>query len=201
MACQAPAALRALAAPTRLERRLLSRVQYVDDVDRTFSRFQIHSDVGIFPEKDRDRILSDFNTYVETDGSGHLECTFVLSAGNPNLRGLGRPMLVTFNSRKRIEGAEADVDLPNPTHTLGIRNLSNMLLLRHIQGRRGIYFCSGYTTPEGAHELSLLSGLVVASAIGADYPFGADDPNALADFHQMQRIMLGRAQRHRLQRP
>lgn len=193
MACQAPAALRALEGASWLERKLLSRVRYVDDVDPAFARFTVHSDASILPEADRDRILSDFNTYVETDDSGQLECTFVLSAGNPNLEGAGRPMFVTFNSRKSIAKVEGEFALPNPTHALCLGNLLNMLLLRRIQGRRGIYYCSGYTTPEGAHDLAFLSGLVVAHALGADYPFGPDAALARADFRQMQRIMLGRS--------
>jgi predicted NAD/FAD-binding protein len=191
-ACQASAVLGALEDATRLERLLLSRVRYVDDVDPTFSRFRIHSDTSILPEKDRDRILSGFNTYVEVDEAGRLECTFVLSAGNPNLRDLGRPMLVTFHSRKPIRDVEADVALRHPNPVLSARNLMNVLLLRHIQGRRGIHYCGSYTTPEGAHDLSLLSGLVVARDIGAAYPFEAAGGGALADYHQMQRIMLGR---------
>jgi predicted NAD/FAD-binding protein len=191
-ACQATAALRALDEPTRLEGRLLSRVQYVDDLDATFSRGRVHSDVEIFPEKDRDRILSGFNTYVEVDEAGRLECTFVLSAGNPNLRRLGRPMLVTFNSKKEIRGVEAELELPNSNPTLSLRNLSNMLLLRLIQGHRGLYFCGSYTTPEGAHDLSFLSGLVASRMVGADYPFDPANRPALADYHQMQRIMMGR---------
>jgi hypothetical protein len=194
-ACQAPAVLAALERPSRLERLLLGNVQYVDDVDPTFSRFTIHSDTGIFPAKHRDRIASQYNTYVEVDADGRLECTFVLSAGNPGLRDLGRPMLVTFNSRKQIGQVEAEIELPNPTHTLSLRNLAIMLGIRRIQGRRGIHYCGSFTTPEGGHDLSLLSGLVVARALGADYPFSAEDPNApaaLSDYHQMQRIMLGR---------
>lgn len=192
MACQAPAARRALEDANPFERFLLGRVQYVDDVDRSFARYRIHSDAGILPAADRERILRDFNTYVEVDESGRLECTFVLSAGNPNLRELGRPMLVTFNSRKPIADVVAEVELPNPTHTLSLRNLANMLLFRFVQGRRGVYYCSGYTTPEGAHDISFLSGLVVAGELGAEYPF-ADVPEALADYRQMQRLMLGRA--------
>jgi len=192
MACQAPAALRALDRPTWLERKLLGRVRYVDRDDPAFARFTVHSDDSILPSEDRERILREFNTYVEIDEAGELECTFVLSAGNPNLAGAGRPMFVTFNSRKQIGKVEAEVDLPNPTHALSLGNLANMLLLRTIQGRRGIYYCSGYTTPEGAHDLSFLSGLVVAHALGADYPFGPDERLARADFDQMQRIMLGR---------
>jgi predicted NAD/FAD-binding protein len=191
-ACQAPAVLSALEEPTWLERRLLSRVQYVNDIDTTFSRFRIHSDTGILPEKERSRILSDFNTYVEVDEAGRLECTFVLSAGNPNLRDLGHPMLVTFNSKKNIRGVQTELELPNANPTLSLRNLSNMLLLRYIQGRRGTYYCGSYTTPEGAHDLSFLSGLVISRALGAAYPFDPGNEAALADFHQMQRIMIGR---------
>jgi predicted NAD/FAD-binding protein len=192
MACPAPAARAALDGAGGLARRLLARVRYVDDDDPTFTRFVIHSDTGILPEKDRDLILSSYNTYVEVDASGNLESTFVLSAGNPNLRDLGHPMLVTFNSKKTIRNVEAECALPRPTHALSLHNLANMLLLRYIQGRRGIYYCSGYTTPEGAHDLSFVSGLVAARAIGAAYPFDPAQRDALADFHRMQRLMLGR---------
>lgn len=200
MACQATAALAALDRPTRLERLLLSRVRYVDRDDPAFSRFTVHSDVSVLPEAERERILSEFNTYVETDDTGQLECTFVLSAGNPNLAGAGRPMFVTFNSRKQLEAVEGEFALPNPTHALALGNLANMLCLRAIQGRRGLYYCSGYTTPEGAHDLSFLSGLVAARALGADYPFDPKHTLALSDFHQMQRLMFGRTTSPRVER-
>jgi hypothetical protein len=191
-ACPAPEALAAMEEPTWLERKLLSGVRYVDEGDRTYSHFRIHSDVSILPEKDRSRILDGFNTYVEVDEAGSLECTFVLSAGNPNLRDLGRPMLVTFNSKKEIQGVLAEADLRYANPALSPGNLVNMLMLRFIQGRRGIHYCGSYTTPEGAHDLSFLSGLVVARAIGAEYPFDSSDTAAVGDFRQMQRIMLGR---------
>lgn len=191
-ACQAPAALRALDEPTWLERRLLSRVQYVNEIDATFARCRVHSDSGILPEEARDQILSGFNTYVAVDEDDRLECTFVLSAGNPNLQNVSIPMLATFNSKKEIRNVETEIEMPDANPTLSLRNLSNMLLLRHIQGRRRIHYCGSYTTPEGAHDLSFLSGLVVARAIGAAYPFDPGNAPALADFHQMQRIMLGR---------
>jgi predicted NAD/FAD-binding protein len=192
LACPAPAALGMLEDPTWLERRLLSRVRYVDEIDHTYSHAVVHSDVTILPDKDRERILSDFNTYVEVDAAGRVECTFVLSAGNPSLREVGRPMLVSFNSEKPIRDPEAEFDLVHPTPILSPRNLANMLLLRTIQGRRGIHYCGSHTTPEGAHDLSFLSGLVAARAIGAAYPFDLEDEAATADYHQMQRIMLGR---------
>jgi predicted NAD/FAD-binding protein len=69
-ACQAPSILAALEQPSRLQRTLLGRVRYVDDVDPTFSRFVVHSDTSIFPEPHRERILSDYNTYTEVDDEG-----------------------------------------------------------------------------------------------------------------------------------
>ena len=191
-ACQAPAILAALEKPSWLERRLLGRVRYVDDIDPTFARCVVHSDTSIFPEAHRERILSQFNTYTEIAEDGHLECTFVLSARNPALMGLGRPMLVTFNSRKAIGKVEAEIELPNATPRLSPGNLSNVLMMRFIQGRGGIHYCGSLTTPEGGHDLSFVSGLVAARSIGAAYPFALDDSAAVADYQQMQRIMLGR---------
>ena len=191
-ACQTPSIITALEQPTWLERMLLGRVRYVDDDDPSFSRFKVHSDTSIFPEEHRKRILSEFNTYTEVDEDGHLECTFVVSARNPMLKDLERPMLVTFNSKRAIGKVEAEIKLPNPTHTLSLGNLARMMLMRLLQGRKGIHYCGSFTTPEGGHDLSFLSGLVAARSIGASYPFDLDGSPAVADYHQMQRIMLGR---------
>jgi predicted NAD/FAD-binding protein len=192
--CQAPSILAALEQPSWLQRTLLGRVCCVDDDDPTFSRFVVHSDTSIFPESHREHILSDYNTYTEVDEEGQMECTFVVSAQNPALKDLGRPMLVTFNSKKAIGRIETQIELPNPTHTLSLGNLSNMLMLRLLQGRGGLHYCGSFTTPEGGHDLSFLSGLVAARSIGAAYPFAWDDSPAVADYHQMQRIMWGKVQ-------
>ena len=67
-----------------------------------------------------------------------------------------------------------------------------MMLMRFLQGRGGVYYCSSFTTPEGGHDLSFLSGLVAARSVGAEYPFPLDGSPAVADYHLMQRMMLGR---------
>jgi hypothetical protein len=54
-----------------------------------------------------------------------------------------------------------------------------------------MHYCGSFTTPEGGHDLSFLSGLVAARSIGAAYPFALDDSPAVSDYQQMQRIMLG----------
>jgi predicted NAD/FAD-binding protein len=152
----------------------------------------VHSDASIFPEEHRDEIASDFNTYVELDGTGSLECTFVLSSHYPGLKKYGVPMLVTFNSDKPIDHVQKRIDLPRSNHTLCLRNLIIMSAMRFLQGKNDIYYCGTFTTPEGGHDLSFMSGLVAARAIGAPYPLPANNPEAVADFYQMQRMMLGR---------
>jgi predicted NAD/FAD-binding protein len=189
-ACDATSVLNALESPSWLQRLLFSKAQYVDDVDPTFSRFVVHSDTTILPEKHRERILSDFNTYSEIDEVGALECTFVISAQNPSIKDKGVPMLVTFNSKKAIDKVQKRIELPHPTHTMSLRNLLIMSMMRFLQGKDGIHYCGTFTTPEGGHDLSFMSGLVAANAIGAPYPFRHDNASAVADFNQMQRMML-----------
>jgi len=189
-ACDASSVLRAIESPTWLQKLLLSKAQYVDDVDPTFSRFIVHSDTSILPEKHRARILSDYNTYSEIDETGALECTFVISAQNPSTKDAGVPMLVTFNSKKTIGEVKKRIELPHPTHTMSLRNLIIMSLMKFLQGKGDLYYCGTFTTPEGGHDLSFMSGLVAASLIGAPYPFAGESHDAVADFNQMQRMML-----------
>ena len=191
-ACDATSALHSLESPTFLQKQLLGGVRYVDDEDPTFSKFVVHSDDTIFPEPYRERIANDFNTYSELDDDGNFECTFVLSSHYPGLTDLGTPMLVTFNSKKSINKVQKEIDLPHPTHHLCMRNLLIMMSMRFLQGKDGIHYCGNFTTPEGGHDLSFLSGLVVAHELGAAYPLPASNANAVADFQLMQRIMLGR---------
>ena len=73
---------------------------------------------------------------------------------------------------------------------MSLRNLIIMSLMKFLQGKGDLYYCGTFTTPEGGHDLSFMSGLVAASAIGAPYPFAGKSPNAVADFNQMQRMML-----------
>jgi hypothetical protein len=43
--------------------------------------------------------------------------------------------------------------------------------LRRIQGKRRTWYCGEHTSLIGAHEGSFISGLAVAVALGAPYPF------------------------------
>jgi predicted NAD/FAD-binding protein len=70
-----------------------------------------------------------------------------------------------------------------------------MSMMRFVQGKDGIHYCGTFTTPEGGHDLSFMSGLVAAHAIGAPYPFSQENRSAVADFRQMQKMMLKAADR------
>ena len=63
-----------------------------------------------------------------------------------------------------------------------------MLSLRTIQGRQGVYYCSNWTTPGNTHDMSLLSGIVCAHAIGAAYPFEGN-AEAKKDFQRLRSLM------------
>ena len=70
----------------------------------------------------------------------------------------------------------------HPAMSPGI--LGSQWLLRFIQGRRGVYFCGSLATPGNGHDLSLCSGLAVAHAMGAAYPF-ADSAVCKSDFDKL----------------
>jgi predicted NAD/FAD-binding protein len=45
-------------------------------------------------------------------------------------------------------------------------NVAAQLSLRLVQGRDGVFYCSNWTTPGNCHDMSLLSGLIAAHAVG-----------------------------------
>jgi hypothetical protein len=55
---------------------------------------------------------------------------------------------------------------PGRTHTR-----SRTRTHTHAQGRRGVFYASNYAPAGNGHDLSCVSGLVCAHAIGAEYPF------------------------------
>jgi predicted NAD/FAD-binding protein len=191
-ACDARSIMEVLAQPSWLQKALLSRVKYVDDDDQTFLEGVVHNDVTVLPEEHREQISTDYNTYTDVRSDGTMESTFVLSSHLPYLKGKGQQMFVTFNSRRPINHVRAHIRLPRCNHVLTMKNLAIMSLLRRLQGKGNMYYCGGFTTPEGGHDLSFLSGLVVAHDLGAPYPLDQRNEAAVADFYQLQKLMLGR---------
>jgi len=200
LACPAPAIDRALVRRRRLHDRLLGRFRYADEVDPTFVRGVVHGDPTVLPAADRNAVLAGHCNYVEVsragDGTPRYENHFVLSSWLPAARARRTPMLVSYNGSTTPDPAHrlATVDNRSAHPELSIGNLARALLWRFLQGKDGLYYCGSLATPGNGHDLSLLSGLVVAEAIGADYPFAAD-AEARADFERLRRLMLGRFSR------
>jgi predicted NAD/FAD-binding protein len=178
-------------------KRMLERIRYVEQSDSTFLEGHAHGDASVLPAAHRDEILSEYCTFVditERPGGRRYENHFVVSSWAPVARDTGAVMLVYYDK-------PAGRELAGPTRTFSNRgahpdlSLENLFLARRLrrhQGRNRLHFCGSYTTPGNGHDLSLLSGLVVANALGAPYPF-ADDDGAHEDFRLLRGLMIGRS--------
>lgn len=192
-----------LACPVPVERnwlynRMRRRTNWCDDADSTFGTGIVHGDPTVIAPDDRNEVLDDHCNYIvvvrdPTTGAIRYENHFVLSSWVPAARGARRPMLVSYGNSRAPASThrEGSVDNRRAHPELSIGNLTRALLHRFLQGRNGLYYCGGLATPGNGHDLSLLSGLVVAERIGAPHPFAAD-AEARADFERLRRIMLGR---------
>lgn len=162
----------------------------------------MHSDAKVIPDEYRDECLKRASNYVEItqlkDGSINIENQYNFGVQTPGPGIYDLPLdqkPVMLISHALGEGKAIDPSLVRGTgnharaHPLYSGwNVAAQLSLRLIQGRDGIYFCSNWTTPANCHDMSLLSGLICAHAIGAKYPFTANK-EATKDFHRLRDLM------------
>jgi hypothetical protein len=147
----------------------------------------------VFPEEHRPTLLKEFANFIEiVESAGRIryENTFVLSSWVPAARGAGLPMLVSYHRQVPLQTPERRITNDKAHPSFSSANLVRAWLLRALQGRRSSYFCGSYATPGNGHDLSFLSGLVVAKAIGADYPFEKERA-AVLDFQRLSSFMMG----------
>lgn len=85
------------------------------------------------------------------------------------------------------ERAVTTFSAPRSHPNMSYSNLVVTQMLHLAQGRRGAYYCSNWTAPGNGHDLACTSGLAVASAMGADYPFPCLD--AKRDHRDCRRFM------------
>jgi hypothetical protein len=226
-ACGAPATLRALpnvcpvkgageAARYWALRTTLAGTKYVEHRDLTYERGIVHSDSrrGLPTEFERE-ICEDFGTYCETqhlpDGGFKYENVFIISAWLPQMQEPElknkRAMLISWNCAERLkdipdEHYEKDVVMREAHPQLSTRNMfASYFIWQHLQGACGgtLFFTGSFITPGNGHDLSLLSGFVVARHLGAAYPFPGDTA-AVSDFETLQR-MMGLTEASVLKRP
>jgi predicted NAD/FAD-binding protein len=206
---------------TWLEWALLGLVQYTSSYDDSYDRGIVHSDTSLLPTEEgeggvawKEELLEQFSNYIkigprEEGGGRSYENTFILGSWVPVVQRMKDtasaaavpPMLVTYNPQTKIDPALVVGEVQNEANhpCLNVVNLALAFLLRLLQGGHAgsHYFCGAHTTPGNGHDLSLLSGLIAANAIGAEYPFdqageGVDkvlEAKAHADFGRLQAIM------------
>lgn len=182
---------------------ILSTPVYADDHHPSGGHMHavMHSDGTVIPKEYREDCLKRASNYVEItqlkDGSINMENQYNFGIQTPGLGIYDLPLdqkPVMLISHALGEGKSIDPSLVRGTanharaHPLYSGwNVAVQLSLRLIQGRDGIYYCSNWTTPGNCHDMSLLSGMICAHAIGADYPF--EDKEAKKDFYRLRDLM------------
>ncbi|KAK1745800.1 putative fatty acid hydroxylase-related protein [Skeletonema marinoi] len=183
---------------------IFSTLVYADDhhPDSGHMHAVLHSDGTVIEEQYREDCLRRASNYVEVtekpDGSINIEnqYNFGVQTPGPGVYDLPldkKPVMLISHAlgegksidEKKIVGT-ANHARAHPLYSGW--NVMAMLSLRLVQGKNGIYYCSNWTTPGNCHDMSFLSGLVCAHAIGAKYPF-EQNVEAKKDFGRMRDLM------------
>jgi hypothetical protein len=163
MATDAESALAVLSDATAEERMLLGAFHY-DPVS-----VAVHTDPVVMPPNRRDWAAY---TYVTDRVSGPFEDA---------IRSYCVPMIqrwVDFDLFVSFDVPDGHLD-PQKVITefrwkhlmMDLEQILATAELHRIQGKRKTWFCGEYTSVAFGHEFSFTSGLAVAKALGADYPF------------------------------
>lgn len=209
------------------ERTLLEAVGYHDDYThgdwRDWLEVPVHQDASAslpWATPEVRRSLLEHAAFIANDDSRPSPTTgealateyhCCLGSWSPAARAVGSggelaPMFMTQSIRPETEELLAEspdklrgtFSAPRSHPDMSIKNMAITQMLHLIQGRRGIYYCSNYTAPGNGHDLAFLSGVVVAHAIGAEYPFTQDGElaghkvaakDARRDFNNMRNFM------------
>lgn len=156
-----------------------------------------HQDTTVFPEAVREQMDRKCAFYLDIsrDPQGELHYEVTQNAGVISGQHCPEPRpsaLMTFNRRASApidpDKVVQEVCISRSHPVLGAQNLVLAQLIPLIQGRRGVYYCSNYSTCGNGHDLSLLSGFICAAAIGAEYPF-PDDARAKLDYERLADAM------------
>lgn len=203
-ACPANAVGNILKKHGALEEIILNTPVYADDHHPSSGHMHavMHSDASVIAPEFREECLKRASNYVEVtrkaDGSINIENQYNFGVQTPgpgvsDMKLNEKPVMLI--SHALGEGKNIDKKLIRGTgnharaHPLYSGwNVAAILSLRLVQGRDGVYYCSNWTTPGNCHDMSLLSGIVCAHAIGAEYPF-ENNTEAKKDFNRLRDLM------------
>lgn len=203
-ACPANAIGNILKKHGTLEDIILNTPVYADDHHPTTGHMHavMHSDPTVIDPEFREDVIKRASNYVEVtrmaDGSLNIENQYNFGVQTPGPGVFDLPVQdkpVMLISHALGEGKSIDKKLIRGTgnhsraHPLYSGwNVMAILSLRLVQGKDGVYYCSNWTTPGNCHDMSLLSGIVCAHAIGAEYPFEGN-VEAKRDFGRLRDLM------------
>lgn len=204
-ACQCTAVQNIHKGHNWIEDTMLAVPEYADDWHPGTGHMHavMHNDGDLITEEHRADVLANGSNYVEvsrnSDGSLNIENTYNFGVQSPGIKWL-QDIPVDERPPLLISHALTEGKVIDPTKIVGTGNharahplysgwnIMTMLSLRLAQGRNGIYYCANWTTPGNTQDMSLLSGIVAAHAIGAAYPF-PDTPEAFKDFQRLRMLM------------
>jgi len=191
-----------------LEDIIFSTPVYADDHHPSTGHMHgvMHSDASVLtptPPEHRDELLKRASNIVEITRNSETneinienQYNFGVQTPGPGVYDLPlhkKPVMLVSHSLG--EGKSIDPSLIRGTanharaHPLYSGwNVAAMLSLRLVQGKDGIYYCSNWTTPGNCHDMSLLSGIICAHAVGAKYPF-EKYKEAKKDFNRLRDLM------------
>ena len=203
-ACPANAVGNILKKHGALEDIIFNTPVYADDHHPSTGHMHavMHSDASVIAPEFREECLKRASNYVEvtrlSDGTINIENQYNFGVQTPGPGVYDLPLEdkpVMLISHALGEGKTIDKKLIRGTgnharaHPLYSGwNVAAMLSLRLVQGKDGVYYCSNWTTPGNCHDMSFLSGVVCAHAIGADYPFEGN-VEAKKDFNRLRDLM------------
>ena len=171
-------ALRLLAVPTPEEESVLGGVRVIP------STLRIHRDPSVMPVERRHW---SYGNYLEVGASASVGELPGMMTYAPQPPAGADPIFVTVGEPPTpLRGVLAERTW---CHVV----FDEAMIKRRfgaVQGKRRTWFCGGHCVGFPVHEMALVSGLAVAHALGATYPF-ADDPSAATGFSQLAARALG----------
>jgi predicted NAD/FAD-binding protein len=172
VSADAGTALRLLDRPSDQERAVLGAARFET------THIQVHTDASV---RSGDGAAWAFFNYRDLGADGAGQCT-VDVFGQPD-----GPFVTWDAPRGAIDPAKCVSELALD-HIVYSTRWAQILAeqVPAIQGVQRTWFCGGHSVGFPSHEGALVSGLAVACALGASYPFAADR-RAVAAFHQVRR--------------
>ena len=187
LACNENQSLMVLDQPTFMERWLLSSIRYESELH---NHTIVHSDESILPNNEAEPLDSRSN-HIEQYGSrpDNYEITYIMHNQQPWAKRSDKPCLVTYNPVSSIDEEKILMRHWFQHVVHDVRHIALLVhLFRFVQGKKRTRHCGAHTLIN-SQETCLVTGLITARQLGADYHF--EDAEARKWFNFYGRMMYG----------